>query len=178
MLEQLEPRTVLKLDEPIIIYEGNYTLKSDLIEINLIGMIFFKWFPSHGVVFEGKGNAPGNILNIKSFELLIDNQVLENEILSKLTGMIAYKASMKEFREMDGPEFFTQIRNSIVHGQADKRKKLSQIPETVLREVVAMSIWYVEVILLNILNYQGKYQNRTLKAEWAGQGEELMPWIR
>lgn len=435
MLEQLRPRTVLKLDKPIIIYEGNYTLKSDLVEINLIGRIFFKWFPSHGVVFEGNGKAPGNILEIKSFELLIDNQVagscfltnitenftslkgvfgsvcilgdksisvpsiefevcnlreffgrsntsnfsskhlllendqfriqlfkhidfsnkskelkwngsyqalytgllnpinsnasltyegtqeiftclflflsflngrrcspifrkgifedevvwsdftpyhvdkfksatnwppqidtseieslwknfsemyrdpdtkdflevaihtyiranghiafafegismiantlellfnvlvvekkkiiagkdvenlqasnkirlllsqvgLGNEIPSKLTGMIAYKASTKEFREMDGPEFFTQIRNSIVHGQADKRKKLSQIPETVLREVVDMSIWYVEVILLNILNYQGKYQNRTLKAEWAGQGEELMPWIR
>ncbi|MBB2151635.1 hypothetical protein [Pedobacter gandavensis] len=435
MLEQPEPRTVLKLDEPIILHDGNCTLKSGAIEINLIGKIFFKWFPSHGVVFEGTGNAPGNIMDINNFELIIDNQVvgscfltsitdnftsfkgilgsvcilgdksisvpsiefevcnlreffgrssaanfsgkhlllendqfkiqlfkhidfsnkskelkwkgsyqalysgllepinskasltyegtqeiftclflflsflngrrcspifrkgifqdkavwsdftpyhvdkfksvtnwppqidtaeieslwknfsemyrdpdtkdflevaihtyirtnghiafafegiamiantlellfnvlvvekkkiiagkdvenlqasnkirlllsqvgLGNEIPSKLTGMITYKASTKEFREMDGPEFFTQIRNSIVHGQADKRKKLSQIPETVLREVVDMSIWYVEVILLNILNYQGKYQNRTLKAEWAGQGEEVMPWVR
>lgn len=438
MLEQLKPRTVLKLDEPIILHEGDFTLKSGSIEINLAGSILFKWFPSHGVAFEGTGNTKVNIMDMNSFEVLIDNQVagtcfltnitenhtsfkgvfgstcilgdktvavpsiefevcnlreffgrsvktsktgssanllllendqykiklfkhidftnknkelkwngsyqslysglleplnsnaslthegskeiftglflflsfingrrcspifrkgifqdevvwsdftpyhvdkfksvtnwppqidtseienlwknfsemyrdpdtkdflevaihtyiranghiafafegisiiantlellfnvlvvekkkiiagkdvenlqasnkirlllsqvgLGNEIPSKLTAMIAYKASTKEFREMDGPEFFTQIRNSIVHGQADKRKKLSQIPETVLREVLDMSIWYVEVILLNILNYQGKYQNRTLKAEWAGQGEELMPWIR
>lgn len=123
-------------------------------------------------------NAKKRMYHKSKSKFILSQVGLGNEIPGKLTAVFNYKATTKELSKMDGPEFFTQIRNSIVHGQADQRKKLSQIPETVLREILDMSIWYVEVILLNILNYKGIYQNRTLKAEWAGQGEEVMPWLR
>lgn len=108
--------------------------------------------------------------------LLLSQVGVKNEIPDTLTQTKIYQRSSNDSLKMDGPEFFMQIRNTIVHGQLDKRKKLSKIPLPVMWEVLNLSIWYVEVILLYVLKYKGTYRNRTLNSQWNGEAEESMPW--
>jgi hypothetical protein len=81
----------------------------------------------------------------------------------------AYTLQNKDI--IDGPDVITNIRNAIVHSQEEKRKKLSKINDSVRHEALGLSIWYVELSLLYILNYQGKYHNRCSNEE-----EQNIPW--
>lgn len=78
---------------------------------------------------------------------------------------------------IDGPEILTYIRNAIVHSSEVKRKALSQTSALVMFQVLQLSIHYVELVTLYILNYNGLYFNRTSNAHWAGEGEEQVPWV-
>lgn len=55
----------------------------------------------------------------------------------------------------DGPEIVTWVRNRIVH--PDKR---SQLESGLSEESWLLGMWYVEVLLLRLLNYDGYYKNR------------------
>ncbi|MCC6725194.1 MAG: hypothetical protein IT258_11840 [Saprospiraceae bacterium] len=78
----------------------------------------------------------------------------------------------------DAPESFTQIRNSIVHPQSEKRKKLAKIKDLAKYEALQLGIWYVELSILKILNYNGKYTNRCLLPKFLGDGEDFVPWVK
>lgn len=119
-----------------------------------------------------------NLQASNKIRLLLAQILIPNEIPEGLQNLANFKKQTNAYRDMDGPELFTQIRNTIVHGQAEKRKKLADIPAIVLHELLQLSIWYVEVALLYLLEYDGKYRNRTSNSQWAGQGEELVPWRR
>lgn len=60
----------------------------------------------------------------------------------------------------DGADAIVNIRNAVIHSQAKKRKKLSSIDYMIKYEVLHLSLWYIELSLLKILNYNGKYANR------------------
>jgi hypothetical protein len=78
----------------------------------------------------------------------------------------------KAFR--DGPEAFVQIRNAIVHGNLEKRKKLNELSEVAIFQAHLLGLWYLELAILFILNYDGNYYNRTV-----GRGLnpiEKVPW--
>lgn len=76
----------------------------------------------------------------------------------------------------DGIEAFVQIRNALVHCQEEKRKKLKKIDDQILYDANDLGLWYLELAILNILNYTGKYQSRCVKAEWKGSNYRVVPW--
>jgi len=87
------------------------------------------------------------------------------------------KKNINEYQDIDGPELFVKIRNAIVHSQAEKRKKLSSIPNRVKYEALQLGLLYLELSVLYILNFKGQYFNRCSGAKWSGDGEEKVPWL-
>lgn len=76
----------------------------------------------------------------------------------------------------DGPEAFVKIRNALVHGQETKRAELRKINLKAKYQALQLGIWYVELALLYILDYKGKYKNRTDGNIWRNTGT-LVPWM-
>jgi hypothetical protein len=79
--------------------------------------------------------------------------------------------------EKDGPEAFVEIRNALVHGQETKRAKLMKISLMAKYQALQLGIWYVELALLFILKYKGKYNNRTDGNSWRDTGV-FVPWVK
>lgn len=77
----------------------------------------------------------------------------------------------------DGPDAFVQIRNAIVHSQEEKRKKITKMHYKAKYEALQLGIWYVELSLLYILDFNGAYFNRCLGAKWSGNGVGIVPWV-
>ena len=71
-------------------------------------------------------------------------------------------------------EALTKIRNGFVHSKNIARNMIFQAPPGVLFQAWQLSLWYQELSLLYLLDYQGKYRNRTT-AEWASEVESV-PW--
>jgi len=89
----------------------------------------------------------------------------------------------KEFSELlkisdtlDGPEIITKIRNSIVHSNEDKRKELKKIDSLAKFQALTLSIWYIELSLLYILECRGTYYNRCAGNRIAYYNEQPSPW--
>jgi len=76
----------------------------------------------------------------------------------------------------DAPEAIVQIRNAIVHSQHEKRKKLDSIHYMAKHEALQLSIWYIEMTLLKILDFDEKYFNRCSRKMWASEAEVFPPW--
>lgn len=77
----IEPLTVMKEpNEKILVYEGDFRLHNDKVNIFVSGRLYFEWFPSIGVRFTGK-TARNEIeilelsQNSNSYELIIDDLV-------------------------------------------------------------------------------------------------------
>ena len=81
------------------------------------------------------------------------------------------KESIVEGEAIDAPEIVVQIRNAIVHSHIDKRKKLSAIANEVKDEALTLCLWYIELSLLKILHYNGKYFNR------CSRRMQDVPWV-
>jgi hypothetical protein len=75
---------------------------------------------------------------------------------------------------VDAPDGLVQIRNALVHAQADKRKKLLKISFEVKAHALHLGVWYIELALLKILGYEGYYKNRTSKNNLSIKGP--VPW--
>lgn len=67
---------------------------------------------------------------------------------------------------------FTKIRNDITH--AKKQYTPSSI---VLFNTMSLGLWYVEMVILAILEYDGVYSNRLRRPKGAGQ-YDLVPWSK
>lgn len=89
----------------------------------------------------------------------------------------AFKALAKALPNVaDGPEAFTKIRNALVHGQESKRSELKKIDLRAKYQALQLGIWYVELALLFILDYKGKYNNRT-DGNYNRNTGTLVPWV-
>jgi hypothetical protein len=78
----------------------------------------------------------------------------------------------------DGPDAIVQIRNALVHGQEEKRKKLTKISNRVKTQTLNLAIWYIELSLLNILNHNRTYLNRVGYSIFIQNREQYVPWVR
>ena len=106
----------------------------------------------------------GLLLSKAKISLKIPNELINLQDLSKTNNNIS-----------DGPSAFTNIRNSLVHPSKKKSTKTNKI-FAYQRESYSLGIMYLELLLLYILNYKGKYYNRIKKANDENQNE-LVPWI-
>lgn len=84
-----------------------------------------------------------------------------------------YLNKLKIFQEnlknaQDAPDAIVFIRNAIIHSDEYKRKKMNELDSdysTVLYQALQVYLWYIELSLLHILGYKGKYFNRCTNCE-------------
>lgn len=69
----------------------------------------------------------------------------------------------------DGPHALVEIRNDLVH----PKNKLGDISHHVHHDAWNLGQWYIEIMLLKILRYQGCYVNRL--ASWHKDNEAILP---
>jgi len=91
-------------------------------------------------------------------------------------GLALLKQFAVQQKVTDGPEMIVQIRNTVVHSKESKRKMLLSISSSIKYEAVTLSIYYLELALLYILNYQEKFVNRCSTVKTIAGAEQYVPW--
>jgi hypothetical protein len=77
----------------------------------------------------------------------------------------------------DGPEATTWVRNGIVHPKPKMGQKALLSSSSVRVEAWNLGMWYLELILLKLFNYEGPYFNRLRQGfHFWGDGEPV-PWV-
>lgn len=76
----------------------------------------------------------------------------------------------------DAPDAIVGLRNAVVHGQLGKRKKVWEMHYMTKYEALQLCIWYIEMSMLFILEFDGKYLNRCSKNRVESARREMVPW--
>lgn len=92
--------------------------------------------------------------------------------LDKLTDLA------KAYNWDDGPQAFTEIRNALVHSNPEKRKRVFGADVAVRYDAWSLGLWYLELVLLRLFEYEGSYSNRLRRNCWRGQEVEKVPWAK
>jgi hypothetical protein len=120
------------------------------------------------------GKDSENISAANKIRLLLSQLNIDYSIPEHFTNLQSFAKTKSD--GIDGPESFVRIRNAIIHSQEEKRKEIITLHHMVKYEALQLGIWYIELALLYIFKFQGKYYNRCLGAQWAGAGEVDVPW--
>lgn len=88
-----------------------------------------------------------------------------HEVLSYNKGQTPNK------RWTDGPHAATDLRNAVVHGRAAKRQKLLALRPELVHEVSNLALWYLEMMLLWLMDFKGPYANRLERSKQCA-----VPW--
>ena len=72
----------------------------------------------------------------------------------------------------DGPDAIAGIRNALVH----PREKDDLTPDSYF-EAWNLAMWYLDLVLLRLCQYDGRYANRLKTSRWQGQVESV-PWAK
>jgi hypothetical protein len=75
----------------------------------------------------------------------------------------------------DGPQVLTEIRNKLVHPSPRNNTRLSTVSQMVRDEAVRLSLWYLEMLILNLMNYNGVYASRLPARRDTGTVQDV-PW--
>jgi hypothetical protein len=135
--------------------------------------LLYNWF----VVEQKKiiiGKDSENINAANKIRLLLSQINVDYSVPKKFTSL--QKFIDDNNNASDAPEAIVQIRNSIVHSQEEKRKKLSEISDRTIYESLQLSIWYIELSILAVLKFQGRYVNRSSQNMSISGKVENVPW--
>jgi hypothetical protein len=77
---------------------------------------------------------------------------------------------------LDGSQAVTGIRNKLVHPSPKNIQALQRVGKDEMQDAYILTMWYLELILLNLLGYKDVYANRLIYMKWVGQTENV-PWI-
>jgi hypothetical protein len=78
----------------------------------------------------------------------------------------------------DGAQCIAEIRNAVVHPSTKKRGKLDRVSFPAICDTWQLCIWYLELILLRLFDYNGTYANRMHSEQWKGENIQLVPWAK
>ena len=137
-------------------------------------LIYNWWVVEKKQLIIGKDSEMINAAS--KIRLLLSQIGINSEIpksFKSLTVFLSEEDSIK-----DAPDVIVQIRNSIVHSQENKRRKLAKISKDIKYEALQLCVWYIELALLRILDYKGIYFNRCSEATFKVDAEEKVPWIK
>jgi hypothetical protein len=96
--------------------------------------------------------------------LLASSLDIPPEIPSNLSALHARPGK----KWLDGMDAITGIRNSLIHPSAHE-----QVLDFTYFEAWKLSLWYIDLVLLRLCRYSGKYANR-LNQGWV----EPVPWAQ
>lgn len=102
------------------------------------------------------------MLKDKSIDIAIPKE------LSKLTPVAKVKS-------WDGPDAFVKLRNWMVHPSLPNRKDHKSIDVMARYDARELGLWYLELVLLHLLCYTGKYRSRIKHLNVLES--ELVPWV-
>ncbi|MVM34221.1 hypothetical protein GO755_29590 [Spirosoma sp. HMF4905] len=120
------------------------------------------------------GKDAENISAANKIRLLISLLKISNNVPPSFRELNKYIDCAAE-EVQDAPDAFVQIRNALVHSQATKRRKVAEMNDMLKYESLQLGLWYVELSLLYILNYKGKYINRC--NIYTDRIEIDVPWV-
>jgi len=123
------------------------------------------------------GNDSINISASNKIRLLLSEIKVDKNIPKTLNNLLELINSNKDYKNCDAPEIIVQIRNAIIHSQLKKREKLSKITLQAKDEALKIYIWYIELSILYILKYKGKYSNRCSNELFPKDRETYVPWV-
>tara|TARA_R100000935_G_scaffold42235_1_gene63915 strand:- start:148 stop:1509 length:1362 start_codon:yes stop_codon:yes gene_type:complete len=130
--------------------------------------MFYNWLlVEKEKIIRGKTNLSA----ANKIRLLIARIGLKNEVPEKFVELQKFLSDNKSNNEEDAVDAIVLYRNAIVHGEFEKRIKLQNFTPIFKREAMQLSIWYLELCILYVLGYEGKYRNRTKL-----YGSEVLPW--
>jgi len=89
----------------------------------------------------------------------------------KALGAVAKKCNWP-----DGASATTEIRNALVHANPKKRGRVLGQGTEVLCDAWCLGQWYLELILLWLFDYGGRYLNRLKRGGWKVEAIERVPW--
>jgi hypothetical protein len=97
-------------------------------------------------------------------------------ILTAIKGRVDIPPSCVELLQIkditDGPHAFTKIRNALVHGDEYKRVNFLMLVDYNAKfQALKLGRWYIELSLLYIFGYQGRYYNTAFRVN------ETVPWV-
>lgn len=116
------------------------------------------------------GKDAESIIAANKIRLLISQLKTGSEIPSALSHVKAIPDVT------DGPDAFVKIRNAIVHSQEEKRKTLRNIHPLAMFDALQLGLWYTELSLLKILDFNGDYQNRCVRNGFKSEANRPVPW--
>lgn len=76
----------------------------------------------------------------------------------------------------DGPLAITQIRNALVHGQPKQLETELSRNNSARHDTWCLGLWYLELALLRLFGYQGKYFNRVKRESYSFACVDTVPW--
>ena len=140
-------------------------------------------------------------LDLLAWTLLVkDRTVLSENGFEKLSAMdklrrlglacevpLDIPASMVEISKLakkhnwtDAPQALVEIRNALVHPNPKNRlRQAGLIAETrVLRECWRLGLWFLELVILKLVSYEGSYSNRLQQDVSGHHKAESVPWTR
>lgn len=117
------------------------------------------------------GQDADNISASNKIRLLLAHIQVTLKIPAKFTELSGLDEAI------DGPNIFVYIRNALVHGQEKKRVGLMAISDRAKYQALQLGLWYIELLLLFILDFDGKYYDRTSEYSIAKSGSKV-PWIK
>ena len=123
------------------------------------------------------GNDAINISASNKIRLLLSEIKVDKNIPKTLNNLLELVNSNNDYKNCDAPEIIVQIRNAIIHSQLKKREKLSKITSQAKGEALKIYIWYIELSILYILKYKGKYSNRCSNELFPKNRETDVPWV-
>jgi hypothetical protein len=123
------------------------------------------------------GKDAESISAANKIRLLLNHLNINYTIPQNFTHLEQYKKASNGSVN-DAPDAIVQIRNAVVHGQLKKRQKISDLNSETKREALHLTIWYIELAIMFILEYDGLYINRCKAVGWANDMKELVPWSK
>lgn len=147
--------------------EGSIILAQTALEL-----VYNWWIVENKKMILGKDSE--NISASNKIRLLISQLNIPSNIPIAFTELQKFKDTTDNVA--DAPDSIVYIRNAIVHSQEEKRKKLSAIHYKAKYEALQVYIWYIELTLLCILDYNGEYFNRCSKEIYSIRAEQPVPW--
>lgn len=120
------------------------------------------------------GADADNLSASNKIRLVLSTINLSNDVPDSLSNLKSFLGN----GVTDAPEAFVQIRNAIVHSQSSKRKKLRNVSNMLKYEALQLALWYIELALLNILDYKEEYVNRCDQLVSGYRVDSYLPWSK
>jgi hypothetical protein len=123
------------------------------------------------------GNDAEKISASNKIRLLLSEIKIDKNIPDSLNNLKDLISSNNNYKNSDAPEIIVLIRNAIIHSQLKKRETLAKITVKAKAEALKLYIWYIELSILYILKYKGKYTNRCSNEPFPKDREANVPWV-
>ncbi len=122
------------------------------------------------------GKDSENINASNKIRLLLSQLNIDYSLAPKKFEELNNLISQPKLNIIDAPDVVVQIRNAIVHSQLEKRKKVSEINSKAKHQALQLCLWYIEMAILKILDYDGVYVNRCSEQQTNSGKTQNLPW--